>query len=295
MLSILVPLYNYNVRPLISALSKALESNDISYEILCFDDASTIAFEANQRLTDFPNVRYRLLDKNIGRSRIRNRLAAEAQYDWLLFLDADILPKNNHFIAQYLDNLIDGPKVICGGIQYRPEDANDENSLRYLYGSQVEARSAEIRNKHPFKWFSAANVLMAKSVFSSVRFFGELQDYGMEDTLFAVQLSKRGISVKHIENPVWHLGLESNAVYLEKTKKAVENLFFLYQNQLISPADSRLLQTALNLKKWKLSKVFKKLFEIQKEGITKNLLYGKPKLFRYNYYRLGLLNALFSS
>lgn len=295
MLSILVPIYNYNARQLVSALKRELEPSSFLYEILCYDDASTETFRDNEKLGDFSNVHYRLLDKNIGRSRIRNLMASNAKYEWLLFLDADVVPVDERFVNRYLDCIAKGQKVVCGGIRYCKEDATGNNSLRYLYGSQVEEKTAEARAKNPYKWFSTANVLISKSVFSSVRFFEELQTYGMEDTLFAVQLKENGIAVKHIDNPVWHKGLEDNGVYLDKTIEAIENLYFLYQKSLISPADSGLLRRVLQLQKWKSARIFNQLFRLAQNPIKKNLLSDKPKLFLFNCYRLGILNALFSS
>ncbi|PID69284.1 MAG: glycosyl transferase [Flavobacteriales bacterium] len=293
MLSVLIPVYNYNAQPLVLNLMQELEFLQIPFEILCFDDASTITFQENKKLNKLAKVHYHFLDENIGRSRIRNKMAAIAKYDWLLFLDADVLPVNREFISLYLNFIKGNHSVICGGIDYRKSDRNKSNSLRYLYGTKVEAKSAATRAMKPYKWFSTANVLLAKSVFSSVQFYEELQTYGMEDTLFSVELRKNKLEPVHINNPVWHLGLEDNTVYLNKTKEAIANLYFLYKKSLISPTDSRLLKTALLLKKRKLAKTFDRLFNARKEAIEKNLLSEKPKLYLFNYYRLGLLNSLF--
>lgn len=49
--------------------------------------------------------------------------------------------------------------------------------------------------------------------------------YGL-DVLFCQNLEKRQVVVKHIDNPVIHLGLEDNRSFIEKTKKGLDSLFY---------------------------------------------------------------------
>jgi glycosyltransferase involved in cell wall biosynthesis len=82
MFSILIPIYNFDVRPLVEALvgqcRKELEGE---FEILCFDDGSEREYlEKNRQLKVFPEVNYRELPQNLGRARIRNLLAESARF-----------------------------------------------------------------------------------------------------------------------------------------------------------------------------------------------------------------------
>ena len=63
---------------------------------------------------------------------------------------------------------------------------------------------------------------------SRIRFNEELKQYGHEDTLLGYQLKKAGIEVLHIDNGLYHEGLESNREFLVKTKLGIENLSKLY-------------------------------------------------------------------
>lgn len=54
-----------------------------------------------------------------------------------------------------------------------------------------------------------------------------IQGYGHEDTLFSSLLEKAEIPIKHIDNPVVHLGLENNQRFLEKGAQAIQNLVLL--------------------------------------------------------------------
>jgi len=102
MLSVLIPIYNYKVTHLLLELILQLEDVNILYEIICIDDSSTEFNRENLIIETFKNVTSLKLENNIGRSKIRNLLTKKATYRWLLFLDSDVLPKNNNFIQKYI-------------------------------------------------------------------------------------------------------------------------------------------------------------------------------------------------
>src|SRR5690606_40419937 len=88
MLSILIPVYNYNITSLIKTLHEQCTAAGITYEILCFDDASDKQFKVqNKAVSKLDHVTYRELPQNLGRARIRNELGRAAKYNHLLFLD----------------------------------------------------------------------------------------------------------------------------------------------------------------------------------------------------------------
>ena len=101
MLSILIPTYNYDCRRLVSDLYQQAEQAGIEYEIIVADDASPtyIYKEKNREINHLPNCRLIELQENVGRSRIRNRLADEALHEWILFMDCDaeVISKNSRF------------------------------------------------------------------------------------------------------------------------------------------------------------------------------------------------------
>lgn len=106
MLSILIPIFNFDVRPLVSDLHGQCEAAGIGYEILCFDDGSTPEFkQKNKEIWKRPNVIYREMPKNLGRSAIRNALGKAARFEYLLFMDCDSRVVSPDFIQKYLDAL----------------------------------------------------------------------------------------------------------------------------------------------------------------------------------------------
>ncbi len=99
MLSILIPIYNQDVRPLVYTLSKQCNKLKIRHQILCFDDFSDQKYkDLNKELAFKIDINYTEIPENLGRSRIRNWLGKAAYFEYLLFLDGDTVVKSKDFI-----------------------------------------------------------------------------------------------------------------------------------------------------------------------------------------------------
>ena len=87
MLSILIPTYNYNTFPLVEELKNQAIATGITFEIIVFDDGSTdeISLKENSNINTLDNCFFKISNKNIGRSAIRNLLAKTAKFENLLF------------------------------------------------------------------------------------------------------------------------------------------------------------------------------------------------------------------
>src|SRR5690606_35492692 len=101
-------------------LSVQLRQVDYDFEIIVADDGSTnkIIVNKNKVITQSNHCYYLIQEENKGRAFIRNFLAKKAQYDWLLFMDADVMPKTKDFI-QKLDIKSQKADLIFGGISYK--------------------------------------------------------------------------------------------------------------------------------------------------------------------------------
>ena len=186
MLSVLIPIYNYDCRRLINSLSAQAENLDVEYEILAFDDGSSLFLEENREVKNLPHVVYRELGKNIGRSAIRNLLADEAHYPYLVFMDCDMQVVSDSYLKNYLDHIGEAP-VICGGRSFcRKEDILNINFLHWIYGTFREPKPGDDSGR----MFLSNNFLIEKIVFEKVRFNEKIRNYGHEDTLFGVELYK---------------------------------------------------------------------------------------------------------
>ena len=291
MLSILIPVYNINCLPLVKSLVQQLEKEQIKFEIICIDDASTKTIEENDQLTRIETVSFIKLQKNIGRSRIRNLLTTNANYDWLLFLDADTLPKQVDFIHKYVKIILSKPKeqVFFGGLAYRREDISENNQLRYKYGKSRESNSANKRNKNPYTALLMSNTLIKKSVFDKVKFNNNITLYGHEDALFSYNLHAASIPIKHVDNPIYHTGLEPDEVFINKSKIAVKNLFGLHAQGLMQPEINKLLKWYVRIKAFYLVPLFSFFYTKFNTKIEKSLSDKNPSLALFDFYRLSYL------
>lgn len=292
MLSILIPVYNYAVLTLVSELEKQCISCGIKFEILCYDDASNLFIAENQKINQFQNCSFVSLEKNIGRSAIRNLLAKKAVFENLLYLDADVIPVHDHFIANYISEINKNRKVVFGGLLYEDQKPAKEFLLRWVYGREREALNLSERTKNPSDFALVSNLLIKKEIINRLPFDETLTKYGYEDLLFFSVLKLNSIEITHIENPVFHLNLETSALFLNKTKTALENLAFLNDSNKISLNESRIIASFELLKTVKLLTIFSFVFRKLESKIERNLISKEPSLFLFDIYKLGYYCSL---
>lgn len=287
MLSILIPVYNYNVFNLVETLyNQALESN-IVFEIIGLDDASDNFLDENQKISQFKNCSYSILEKNIGRSAIRNLLAQKAVYEHLLFLDADTIPVHKNFIADYISQINNDEKVVYGGILYESKKPQKEQLLRWVYGTKREALETSERNRNPYISLLTLNFMISKSVFSKVRFNEKIPNLRHEDTLFSYELMQNTIKVIHIENPVYHLGIEDSKTFLRKSEEAIVGLKNLVDSNLTATEYVKLSHYFEIIKKYHLQSLVAFGFKIVRPLLLRQLFTKNPSLFLFDLYRLG--------
>jgi len=297
MLSINIPVYNVLVVSLVEQLLKQVQALPVPVEIRVYDDGSEAAVKAENRvLQSYPGVIYAELEHNIGRSAIRNRMGLDSGYDYLLFVDADSLPADDHYLQRYL-NACSPNRVVCGGTVYTPEKP-DTNAqlLRWTYGSRREAVSAEVRNEKKGFIITSNNFLIARKVFEQIHFREELTLYGHEDTLLGYDLYKAGIEVFHLPAPVIHTGLEDARAFIGKTKQALENLHYIVGELL---ADDPEFGKQVNfLRKYRVVKsllserVIGWLFKRFEKRLVRNLQGEAPRLICFDLYKIGYFSLI---
>ena len=291
MLSILIPTYNYNTFPLVEALWQQIKLEEILFEIIVLDDGSATFLEENQLINSFENCVFLQNDTNLGRTQTRNILVKEAKYYWLLLLDADVMPVESNFIKKYIFQTDKKFDAILGGIKYEDIVPGFSTILRYKYGRCREEVPAFKRNKNPYTSILSANLLIKKEAFLTCNYLGEKNYYGM-DNYFAYQLSTNNYKVLHIDNPVYHLGLETNEAFFEKSLRSVKIRKYLLEKfpgiEILNPI----------LRKYKIIDTlglnelvlfgFKKLEPL----LRKSILSKNPSLFCFDLYRLGFMCSL---
>jgi cellulose synthase/poly-beta-1,6-N-acetylglucosamine synthase-like glycosyltransferase len=274
MLSVLIPTYNYNALVLVKEIHQQLILEKVNFEIICFDDGSkSILNSKNEEINSLTFSSFRSLEKNIGRSAIRNLLAKTAKYKWLLFLDADVLPVHADFIKKYIACFKTNKTVFCGGLLYQNKKEN-LGLLRYKYGKKHEEIPVKVRQENSEKYFFTSNFLIEKEVFNNVKFKEDLKQYGREDLLFSLDLIKNGYKISHLKNEVYHLGIDENAVFVSKTKKAMENLVFLANQSLVNQKEMPLLNFVGIIEKFKMMKLLSGFYPFfEKQAIKKSSVF----------------------
>ena len=285
MLSILIPTYNYSIVELVRNVHKQAIIAKIPFEIIVIDDCSTNQdiINKNDVIENLAFCSYIKNKKNLGRTATRNSLAKKATYNLLLFLDADVLPKYDDFINRFELNLNSKYKVIYGGVCYDQEKPERELILRWKYGHHRETKSVKERLKEPYTIVSSS-LLINKEVFFENN-TSKSNTYGL-DILFSGNLLKNNILVKHIDNPVYHLGLENSTSFLNKSLEAVKSTYLLENNNQINKDLRPLQKSYLFLKKWKVDGLFYVFIKLLNKPIKSNLLSNNPSMFLFDIYRL---------
>ncbi len=287
MLSILIPIYNYDVTKLVERLHKQCDKTGKPFEIICFDDYSKPSFKKkNQVLRTKFLVNYVELSENLGRAKIRNWLAKAAQFEKMLFIDCDSKVPGKNYVQNYL-NLLNQAPVIYGGRKYsKKAPTSQDKFLHWKYGSSREALTVRKRKKRPYLNFMSNNFVIDRALFQQIPFDESLEQYGYEDTLMAEQLKVKDIKILHIDNPLEHKGLEPKKTFLRKVAMATENLSTLYQDKEIT--SSRLIDFYLKAKSYGFDNAMFSFVSKRKEKILKNLLSEKPSLRYLDLYKLYL-------
>ena len=291
MLSILIPTYNYNIYDLVLDLHNKCLKEHINFEIICLEDGSNTTFiNLNKKINKLSNCQHIINPNNSGRILTRLKLANLAKYDWLLYLDADVFPKSNDFILNYLQHINTNSEAVFGGFAYQ-KDTKNKTSLRYLYGKKYEQVNADIRNKTPYKIIISANFLIKKALYLSITKQFKTTSYGA-DLIFATHLMQHKVNVHHINNEVYHLGLEDNIVFFNKQKEAVSLLHHLNnQNKLITHQNS-LLKAYKLVKKYRLEHLYLFLFKRFEPTLQRLIVGASPKTKLLQFYKLGYFISL---
>lgn len=292
-ISLLIPVRDYDIVAIVHSMKSCMEKIPGFIEILIGDDGSTPENRARYLTLEGEGVKVIVSEKNIGRAAIRNKLALEAKGDYLLFIDADTMVPGT--AEAYMINWIEilpSARVISGGVLYHESPPGDPDKiLRWKYGRKREQRKASERNKMPYAAFSTFNVMIDKTIFSKLRFNEDLKQYGHEDTLFSYQLKKAGIKILHIDNGLFHEGLESNRDYLIKTKLGIENLSMLYDNV----TDKRSFSSSVTmlriyniLKVFRLTLILAGIFIRYRERMELRIDSSNPSMLLFGFYKVSM-------
>ena len=294
-LSILIPTYAFAPVELVGELAAMCSSSPLcdDYEIHVIDDGSgdNPSLQQARAINLMPHCHFTALPHHVGKSTLINQAAILAHFPLLLLIDSDARMKSPQLITCYLEAASTHPNtVICGSIFTDTQSETSINRLRYRYEKNADRiRSAEYRNRHPYRRFTTFNVMLPKSVLATIPFNERLKAYGYEDTLFGLQLQKHNIPVLHIDNPLIHTGIDENSIFLQKTETALQNLALLPPQ---AQDEISMLHTVQTLRRFHLCNLFRILHRQIAPFERRNLLGCHPNLFLFKLYKLGYYLSL---
>lgn len=294
MISILIPVYNQNVVDLVKGLKKQCETLDIQYQIMVFDDLSDDATKkVNSVLGHEFGVNYLELSENLGRAKIRNRLARMARHKYLIFVDGDSGIVRDDFVKKYLDQ-IENAEIVYGGRVYQEKKPQEADLvLHWKYGRTREALPLKKRLLDPYLNFQSNNFMISAWLFGKLKFDEGVEGYGYEDLLFAEKIKSVDAGILHIDNPVVHLGLERASSLIEKTKNAIKNLAKLNKEGELK--NTRLTKFYAKMKGYGLKDMMVRYYLSNEQSILKNLASGNPSIRKFNLMKLAIYDKVMNT
>lgn len=288
MLSILIPVYNYNIAALVTDLFNLAVASKIDFEIIVIEDGSQNFLKENSSILNIKYTQYIALSKNIGRAAIRNKLADSANGDFLLFLDCDTEIFSESFLKDYLPFCTEN-SIVAGGIVYK-SNTSSKYSLAVKYGQDRERFTEKNKkNKKKYPVLTTPNFLIDKNIFKTVRFNEDFKEYGHEDTIFGIDLQAAGFKLNFINNPVYHIGLNENFVYIKNNEIALNTLLSLYYSEKYPQLTkvSKILKFFKKIKTLHLQNLLLLIFKIFKKLLIKNISSKSPSLLCFDFYKIG--------
>ena len=285
-LSVLIPAYERTCYKLVEDLQTQLEESRAEYEIIVFEDGGRdqVSHIANLKINDLTHCHYERRTRNVGRSAIRNRLADEAQGEWLLFIDADAKMVRRDFIRRYLAAAAEGHKLVCGGITHRDTPPARDCLLRWCYDRTFELQVGPVSPQ-----LSCFNFMVERALFMKVRFNESVTTYGWEDVLLGVGLKEQGAEMTTIDNPLLHDDADKSVRFMEKTR---ESLNTLHTHEHLLLQYTRLGNVVNTIRRWHMAAVVRGLFVAARPLMERQLLGRHPDMRVFAAYKLGYYLSL---
>jgi glycosyltransferase involved in cell wall biosynthesis len=282
-ISILIPVYNYDVTQLVKSLLAQMDLLPHSFEIILLDDCSTHDTKnLLKNISTHEHLKIYFNNQNSGRELSRKKLATLASSNNLLFLDCDSSIVSQNFMEQYITALLNDAQIVVGGTIYETNSPQKTSKLlHWKYGSLRESKV----NTHTFK---ANNFCIKKHIFNALPAIKNLQGYGHEDTYWGIWFEQNNHQITFLNNPVLHSGIEDCEAFLQKTNQALKNLhnLSLLVDKKLLAQHVQLYKLFLHIKKARLLAVFDFLNKPFVGLLLKNLKSKNPSINVFNYYKL---------
>lgn len=209
--------------PLVEGLARLPEAAGTSL-VIAADGAPASSVEAvRTALQAYPGPATLIrLIANVGRSRTRNHLIAQASTPHVLFLDGDMAPADDGFLARWLEACDRGVRVGFGGFRSAAAGDSAFDLHRALSDGDGDAPADVRRARGPLAVYTS-NLLVETAILRAAPFDSGFTGYGWEDVDWAMRANAVA-PVEHLDNPALHLGLDTPEALLRKAAEAGPNL-----------------------------------------------------------------------
>jgi len=249
-LTIAIPAYRDDPARLVEALRRADGANRC--EVIIYDDGSgddALTTSILHGVMEFPG-RAMLVSAagNHGRAHARNRLLAHAKSNWILLLDADMLPDAPDFLARYqaMIDQADGPALIAGGFSLKQVTPTRGQRLAYAQAEKSECVPASLRETEPGRYVFTSNILVHRDVLETIPFDDGFTGWGWEDVDWGLRVSE-AYPIKHIDNTATHLGLDTTRDLLRKYGTSGANFARIVDRHPLAAASMQLTRVSKRL------------------------------------------------
>lgn len=227
-ISVIAPTFKYNASRLLESLGRQI--TDQPFEVLLYDDGSmspSLNDTHRQAIEALPvPAQFISAKTNVGRSLARNALIARARSDWILLMDADMLPDTYSFISSYLSAIgslaQNRAAAICGGFSLQQASSTSETRLHVAQSLASECLPSEERQKQPGLSIFTSNALVHKDVLKQTPFDPGFSGWGWEDVDWGIRIGQ-SFPIYHINNTATHLGLDRDHDLVRKYGSAGDN------------------------------------------------------------------------
>ena len=235
-LSIVTPFLGDNPSGWIEILAKSPRASEC--EIILIDDGTNNPLLTNhlrQIIEKWPGPAILISGKeNHGRSRARNFGIDVAKGEYVLFVDADMVPAFDDYLEKYF-SIIDrkSAAIAFGGFVTHEIETNVDTVLHHNLSQIGDCRPLSSRKSLGAYAIATNNLLVRRSALEVCRFDDNFKGWGWEDTEWGLRAVAHGFGLVHIDNPAVHSGLDTNETMLRKYREAGPNLAFMLEKHPI--------------------------------------------------------------